>query len=158
MVIGGGDAAFENALILAETASKITLVHRNEDFRARSEFVKRVQRNSKIEILTNSVVKKIIGNERVEVIEIQNSLTDEMKILPVEAVLIRIGVEPNTKIFRGQIELDESGYIKINQNCQTNLQNIFAVGDVANPLAPTISSAVGMGATTAKVIEALLHS
>ncbi len=158
VVVGGGDAAFENALILADVASKVTLVHRNEDFRARSEFIERAQSNSKIKILTNSAVKKFIGNEQVEAIEIQNLQTKETHILSVEAVLIRIGVEPNTEIFRGQIELDKSRYIKINQNCETNLQNIFAVGDVANPLSPTISSAVGMGATAAKVIAALLHS
>ncbi len=156
-VIGGGDAAFENALILAETASKVTLVHRGEDFRARSEFVEQAQSISKIEILTNSFVKKIIGKEQVEAIELQNLQTNETLILSVEAVLIRIGVEPNTAIFRGQIELDENGYIKINQNCETNLQNIFAVGDVATPLSPTISSAVGTGATAAKVIAALLN-
>ncbi|MEO8074168.1 MAG: FAD-dependent oxidoreductase [Acidobacteriota bacterium] len=157
-VIGGGDAAFENALILAEAASRVTLVHRNEDFRSRSEFVERVQSSPKIKILTNSVVEKFIGNEQVEAIEIRNLQTKEAHILSVEAVLIRIGVEPNTEIFRGQIELDKSRYFKINQNCETNLQNIFAVGDVANPLSPTISSAVGMGATAAKVIAALLHS
>ncbi|CAN5427125.1 thioredoxin-disulfide reductase [soil metagenome] len=156
-IIGGGDAAFENALILAETAAKVMLIHRGKDFRARSEFVEQAQNSSKIEILTNSVVKKIIGNAQVEALEIQNSQTNETRILPVEAVLIRVGVEPNTEIFRGQIELEKNGYIKINQNCETNLQNIFAVGDVANPLSPTVSSAVGTGATAAKVIATLLN-
>ena len=155
-IIGGGDAAFENALILAETAAKVTLVHRGADFRARSKFVERAENNPKIEILTNSIVKRFTGNEQIEAMEIQNSRTNKTRVLSVETVLIRIGVEPNTKIFRGQIELDENGYIEINQNCETNLQNIFAVGDVANPLSPTVSSAVGMGATAAKVAAALL--
>ncbi len=157
-IIGGGDAAFENALILAETASKVTLIHRSEDFRARSEFVEEVKSNPIVEVLTGSVVKKITGNKQVEALEMQNSQTNETRILPVEAVLIRIGVAPNTEIFHGQIELDENGYIKINQNCETNVKNIFAVGDVANPLAPTVSSAVGMGATAAKVLATLLNS
>ncbi len=157
-IIGGGDAAFENALILAETASKVTLVHRGKDFRARSEFVEQAESNPKIEICTNSVVKKITGNEQVEAMEIFNSQLNETRLLPVEAILIRIGVEPNTEIFRGQIGLDKSGYIKINQNCETSLQNIFAVGDVSNPLSPTVSSAVGTGATAAKVVATLLNS
>lgn len=157
-VIGGGDAAFENTLILAETAAKVTLVHRSGDFRARSEFVEQAQSNPKVEILTNSIVKKIIGNEQVEALEIQNLQTSEMRTLAVGAVLIRIGVEPNTEIFRGKAALDKDGYIKINQNCQTNLPNIFAVGDVANPLSPTVSSAVGTGATAAKIIKTLLKS
>jgi thioredoxin reductase len=75
-----------------------------------------------------------------------------------EAILIRVGVEPNTKLLRGKLDLDENGYVKINQNCETNIKRIFAVGDAANPLAPTVSSAVGMGATAAKVIFALLKS
>lgn len=157
-IVGGGDAAFENALILAETASKVTLVYRGENFRARTEFVGQAENNSKIEILTNSVVKEIIGNKKVKAIEVFNPQTRETQLLTVETILIRIGVEPNTEIFRGQIELDASGYIKINQNCETNLQKIFAVGDVANPLAPTVSSAVGMGATAAKVVATLLNS
>ena len=77
---------------------------------------------------------------------------DEIFQIAVEAIVIRIGVEPNTELFRGQIELDNDNYIKINSRCETNLENVFAVGDVANPLAPTISSAIGMGATAAKVV------
>ncbi len=73
-------------------------------------------------------------------------------MLNVEAVLLRVGVEPNTEILGGKIKLDEDGYIKINQNCETNVKGIFAVGDVANPFAPTVSSAVGMGATAVKTL------
>ena len=156
-IIGGGDAAFENALILAETARSVFLIHRNADFRARPEFIEQATSNPKIEILTNTIVQKIIGNERVEAVELKNAQTNETRVLPVEAILIRIGVEPNTKLVRGQIQLDKNGYIKVNQNCETNISGVFAIGDVANPLAPTISSAVGMGATVAKVITTLLN-
>lgn len=155
-IIGGGDAAFENALILAETTSEVILVHRRERFRARAEFIEQATGNPKIKILTNSIAQKIIGKRRVEAVELKNTQTNETQILPVEAILIRVGVEPNTKLLRGKIALDKNGYIKINQNCETNISGIFAVGDAANPLAPTISSAVGTGATAAKVIFALL--
>ena len=157
-IIGGGDAAFENALILAETASEVILIHRSKDFRARTEFVEQAKRNPKIKILINTIAQKIIGEQRVEAAEIKNAQTNETQILPVEVILIRVGVEPNTKFLRGKIDADESGYININQNCETNINGVFAVGDVANPLAPTVSSAVGMGATAAKVIFALLKS
>ncbi|MDQ3088738.1 MAG: NAD(P)/FAD-dependent oxidoreductase [Acidobacteriota bacterium] len=157
-VIGGGDAAFENALILAETASEVILIHRNHYFRARAEFVEQAKRHPKIKILTNSIAQKIIGNERVEAVELKHAQTNKTQILPAEAILIRVGVEPNTKLLRGKLDLDENGYVKINQNCETNIKRIFAVGDAANPLAPTVSSAVGMGATAAKVIFALLKS
>ena len=154
-VIGGGDAAFENALILAEKASQVTIIHRGETFRARPEFTKRVKNNSKIKIFPATVTEEILGDENVQALKLRNTQTGKTFIAPFESVLIRIGVEPDTAIFRGQIELDRKGYIKINQNCQTNISGIFAVGDVASPLSPTISTAVGMGATAAKVIYEL---
>ncbi len=151
-VVGGGDAAFENALILAETASEITLVHRGENFRARAEFVEPARMNPKIRILTETIVEKIVGGERIEKIELENLKTKESSMLAVDFILRRIGVEPITEFLGGAIDLDNHGYIKINQNCETNIKGIFAIGDVANPLAPTISSAVGMGATAVKAI------
>ncbi|HEX8198414.1 MAG TPA: FAD-dependent oxidoreductase [Pyrinomonadaceae bacterium] len=150
-VVGGGDAATENALILAERAAKVYLVHRSRDFRARTEFLDKIRENPKIETLRETRVNKILGGEAVEKIELQNRAGEAFQIA-VEAIVIRIGVEPNTELFRGQIELDSGNYIKIDSRCETNLENVFAVGDVANPIAPTVSSAVGMGATAAKVI------
>ena len=157
VVIGGGDAALENALILSETASTITLTHRRTDFKARIEFLEKARNNPKIKILTDTTVKKIHGCEQVEAVELQNPTAKQTQIVPAEIVLVRIGVEPNTNILRGEIELDEQGYIKINSSCETNVENVFAVGDVANPLAPTVSGAVGMGATAAKVISSRLE-
>lgn len=154
-IVGGGDAALENALILAETARKILLVHRRKDFRARDEFLDQARQNSKIEIFTESVLSKIGGESAIEFVEINRA--GEFLRLPVDAVLIRAGVEPNTELFRdGKLKFNESGYIKIDSRCETNVADVFAVGDVANPLAPTVSSAVGMGATAAKVIYSKL--
>lgn len=158
LVVGGGDAAFENALILAESAEKVTLVHRRKAFSARREFVEQAGRHPKIKILTETSVQKISGNERLESVELKNAATGEILRLPVTALLIRIGVEPNTELLRGKLELDASGYVEINRNCETSVKGVFAVGDVANPLAPTISSAVGMGATAAKAIFSWLNS
>jgi thioredoxin reductase (NADPH) len=157
LVVGGGDAALENALILAETAELVTLVHRREDFRARREFVERVKNHPKIEVSTGTSVRKIFGKEQIEGVELEKTNGGAERILPVDALLIRIGVEANTEIFRGKIKLDESGYIEINRNCETSVEGVFAVGDVANPLAPTVSSAAGMGATAAKVIFSWLN-
>jgi len=152
LIVGGGDAAFENALILSETASRVTLAHRGKNFRARSEFVEQVKNHPKIEILTETVIREIIGEEKVEAVRLENLKTGETRDFAVEAILIRIGVEPNTEFLRGKIDLDENGYIKINENCETSVSGVFAVGDVANPLAPTVSTAVGMGATAVKTI------
>jgi thioredoxin reductase (NADPH) len=152
LVVGGGDAAFENALILSETAASVTLVHRQANFRARCEFVEQVKINPKINVLTETIVRKITGSERVESVELESLKSKEIFVRNIEAVLIRVGVEPNTNFLRGKLKLDKQGYIEINQNCQTSVEGIYAVGDAANPLSPTVSSAVGMGATAAKSI------
>jgi thioredoxin reductase (NADPH) len=157
LIVGGGDAAFENALILSENAAQATLVHRSRDFRARAEFIEQVENNPKIKILTETVVREIIGKEKVEAVKLKNLQTNEDFDIQVEAVLIRIGVEPNTLFLRGKLDLDEKGYIKIDSFCETSEKGIFAIGDAANPISPTISSAVGMGATAAKAIFAQLN-
>lgn len=153
LIVGGGDAAFENALILAETAADVTLVHRGKFFRARAEFIEQARNNPKIKITTETVLKKIIGDERVKAAELENPQTKQNFTIAVETILVRIGVEPNTDFLRGTIDLDENGYIKIDCYCETNVKDVFAVGDAANPLAPTVSSAVGMGATAVKTIS-----
>jgi thioredoxin reductase (NADPH) len=151
-IVGGGDAALENALILSETASQVFLVHRRKEFRARTEFIEKVLDNEKIKIFTETFVKAILGNETVNSIEVQHFGSGETTNLPIDFILLRIGVEPNTELFRKALKLDENHYIEINSNCETEIENVFAIGDVSNPLAPTISSAVGMGATVAKVL------
>jgi thioredoxin reductase (NADPH) len=157
-IVGGGDAAFENSLILAETAAKVFLVHRGKDFRARPKFTDKVLENLKIQVLNETVVTKFIGDEQLKAVELKNLSTNKTSVLQTDAVLIRIGVAPETEIFRREIESDEQGYIKIDSRCETSIKGVFAVGDAANPAAPTISSAVGMGATAAKAIFAALNS
>jgi thioredoxin reductase (NADPH) len=158
LIVGGGDAAFENALILAENASHVTLIHRRKDFRARSEFIEQVEQHPKIKIFTETTVQKITGNEQIESVAINNLISNETQMLPIDVLLIRIGVEPNTEQFQGTLELDKNGYIEVNRNCETNLEKVFAVGDVANPISLTVSTAVGTGATAAKAIFSLLNS
>lgn len=158
LIVGGGDAAFENALILAETAAAVTLIHRRKDFRAREEFIEKVKKHPKITIITEASVQKISGKARVESVELKNQATGEIQTLPVDSILIRIGVEPNTEQLPKKLKIDKSGYIEIDKSGETNIKGVFAVGDVANPLAPTISSAAGMGATAAKAIFSRLNS
>jgi thioredoxin reductase (NADPH) len=158
LIVGGGDAAFENALILAEKAEKVTLVHRRHDFRARAEFIEQVKNHPKVTILTGTVVQEISGGRQVESARLKTAATGETQILPADAVLIRIGVEPNTEIFRGKLKLDRAGYVEISRDCETSVAGVYAVGDVANPLAPTLSSAAGMGATAAKAIFSWINN
>lgn len=157
-VIGGGDAAVENALLLADVCPTVTLVHRGKKLRARREFVEQLQTNHCITVFTESVISRIIGNEEVEAVEIQRKEAIKPFQMAVRGVLIRIGVEPNTDSFRDQLQLDEKGYIVVTSQQETTLTNVFAIGDVSNPMASTISGATGAGATAAKVIADRLQS
>ena len=157
-VVGGGDAAVENALLLAEVCPTVTLIHRGKKLRARREFVERLQATHRITVFTESVLTRIIGDETVQAVEIQRKVGLKPFQVAVRGVLIRIGVEPNTQLFREQLETGEKGYIKVNGAQESSVPMVFAVGDVSNPIAPTISGATGDGATAAKVIAARLNA
>jgi thioredoxin reductase (NADPH) len=151
-VIGGGDAAAENALLLAEVCPTITIVHRGKSLKARREFVERLHSNHCITVFTESIVTGILGNEELEAVEIRRKDALKPFQMAVRGVLVRAGFEPNSELFREELQLDERGYIVVTGQQGTNVSNVFAVGDVSNPLAPTISGATGAGATAAKVI------
>jgi len=151
-VIGGGDAAAENALLLAEVCPTVTLVHRGKKLRSRREFTEQLHTNHCITVFPESVVRRIIGDEQVEAVEIERAGAIKPFQMAVQGVIVRIGFEPNTESFRDQIDLGERGYVRVDARQETTVTNVFAIGDVASPLAPTISGAVGAGATAAKVI------
>jgi len=156
-VIGGGDAAAENALLLAEVCPTVTVVHRGKKLRARREFVEQLQPNHRITVFTESVVTRIIGEDQVQAVEVLRKEGLKPFQLAVRGVLIRIGVQPNTELFADQIQLDEGCYVAVNGEQETSVPFVFAIGDVANPLAPTIAGATGAGATAAKVIASRLN-
>src|SRR5215213_1702528 len=150
-IIGGGDAAAENALLLAEVCPTVTVVHRGKSLRARREFTERLGTDHRVTVFTEATVRRIIGEEKVEAVEILRAGAIKPFQMAVGGVLVRIGVEPNTELFRDQVHIDERGYIVVTGEQETSIGNVFAVGDVSNPLAPTISGATGAGATAAKV-------
>jgi thioredoxin reductase (NADPH) len=152
LIVGGGDAALENALILADFASKVYVTHRRSDLSARSTFFEKAKLNPKIEFRLETVINTIKGDSKVESVELTNLTNGKIEDLAAEIVLVRIGVEPNTNILKGLIDLDPKGYIQINSNCETSTSGIYAIGDAANPVAPTISTATGTGATAAKAV------
>lgn len=157
VIIGGGDAAVENALILSETASRVIVVHRRDVFTARRELVDRLSRSANIEVRFNTQVSAILGGETVESVVLDDTKTGKQTKCFVDNLLIRIGVTPNTDIFRGQIPLDDFGYIQVNSICSTDLDGVYAIGDVANRLAPTIGAAVGDGTIATKSIARTLR-
>src|SRR5260370_1266388 len=155
-VIGGGDAAAENALLFAEACPTVTLVHRGKKLRARREFTEQLRTNHCITVFPESVVRRIIGRDQVEAVEIERAAAIKPFQMAVQGVIVRVGFEPNTELFRDQLEIDDRAYSFISSQQETSAENVFAVGDVANPLAPTISGAVGGGATAARGIASRL--
>jgi thioredoxin reductase (NADPH) len=156
-VIGGGDAAAENALLFSEVCPTVTMVHRGRRLSARREFAEALATNHCVTVFKESQVQRIIGNDEIEAVEILRGGAIKPFQMAVKGVLVRIGVEPNTDLFREQLNIDERGYVIVNGQQETNVTNVFAIGDVANRLAPTVSGAVGAGATAAKVISARLQ-
>lgn len=156
-VVGGGDAAVENALLLSEVCATVTLIHRRKKLRARSEFVERLRGEHCITVFTEAELLRVIGNERVEAVEIKRHGALKPFQMAVGGVLVRVGYEPNTELFREQFATDEGGYVVVTHEQETSVDNVFAIGDVASPLAPTVSGATGAGATAAKIIAARLH-
>lgn len=157
-IIGGGDAAVENAVLMSEVCATVTLVNRSKAPRARREFREQLGANHCITVFNEAVVTRILGNAEVEAVEIQRKDAIKPFQMAVKGVLIRIGVEPNCDLFKEQVTLADQGYVVITGQQETSVTNVFAVGDVSNPLAPTIVSAAGAGATAAKVIAKRLQS
>ena len=156
-VVGGGDAAAENALLLAEVCPTVTMVHRGRKLGARREFAERLGTNHCITVFRESSVQRIIGNAEVEAVEILRGGAIKPFQMAVKGVLVRVGFAPNTELFSDQLQVDDRGYVVVNGQQETSVANVFAVGDVANPEAPTISGAVGAGATAAKMIASRLQ-
>ncbi|MET0622511.1 MAG: FAD-dependent oxidoreductase [Pyrinomonadaceae bacterium] len=158
LVVGGGDAAAENALLLAETCATVTLVHRGRSLRARPEFAERLRGEHRVTVFNETTLERILGGERVESAEMLRAGALKPMRMAVRGVLVRVGVEPNTELFGGQLHTDERGYVVVTGEQETSAEMVFAVGDVSNPRAPTVSGAAGAGATAAKVIASRLST
>jgi thioredoxin reductase (NADPH) len=151
-VIGGGDSAVQNSLLLARICPSVTLIHRSDRYRARPDWLKEARENPRIRIIDNAEAKAIEGGDHVERLIIEDIRTGESKSIETEGVFIRVGVAPNTELFRGQIELDDAGFIKTDQRRRTSADMIYAAGDVCRPFSLSVATAVGHGAIAAKDI------
>ena len=157
-VVGGGNTAVEEALYLTSFARSVTLIHRRDTLRADKAMQEKLFKNRKISIEWNSIIEEIIGNENplnMTGLKIKNIKNDNSKILNVEGLFIAIGHKPNTDLFKGQIELDKDGYI-ITQNTATNIEGVFAAGDVQEPNYRQAIVAAGSGCKAALQVEKYL--
>ena len=157
-VIGGGDTAVEEALFLTKFASRIYLVHRRDKLRATKLLQERAWSEEKIEIIWDSIPKRIVGEAGVEGIDLKNVKTGEESHLPVQGVFVFIGYRPNNELVKGLLECDERGFVVTNKYMETSETGVFAAGDITSKLLRQISTAVGDGATAAFAAERYLES
>ena len=158
VVVGGGDSALTEALFLTKFAKEITIIHRRNALRATKIYQERAFANPKIDFLWNSVVEEIRGNQTVESVIVKNVISGEVTEVPTEGVFMFIGIEPKTAFLKGVVEMDESGYIAVDENnLQTSIDGIFAAGDARKKLLRQVATAVGDGATAAFAAEKYLE-
>lgn len=158
VVVGGGDAAIEEAIALAKFAQKVIVIHRRDELRATKILQERAFENYKIGFLWDTVIQEILGKERVEGVRLKNVKTGEESELKTDAVFIAIGHKPNTGIFRGEIELNEKGYVKVVNETETSVEGVFIAGDVGDDRYRQAVTAAGSGCKAALDAEKYLES
>ncbi len=158
IVVGGGDTAMEEATFLTKFAKKVTLVHRRNEFRATKIMLDRARANAKIEFLTPYVIEHVddVEKKSVELVKLRNVETNELKTVAVEGVFVAIGHDPNTKIFKGQLEMNADGYLITHDGAKTNIEGVFAAGDVQDHHYRQAITAAGSGCMAAMDAEKFL--
>ncbi|TDI53082.1 MAG: thioredoxin-disulfide reductase [Acidobacteria bacterium] len=150
IVVGGGDTAMEEALFLTKFASKVTIIHRRDEFRASPIMVKRAVNHPNIDIIWDSVVEEVLGDTLVTGALIRNVKTDEVTTFNADGIFIAIGHVPNTKVFDGVLDLDDTGYIVTEPGTPvTSITGVFAAGDVTDKIYRQAVTAAGMGCQAA---------
>lgn len=151
-VVGGGDSAMEEALVLANVASHVTILHRRDMLRASEVMQKRAREHPKISFLLNSEITEVKGEQRVEKAMVKDNKTDEVKEIPVDGIFVAIGHIPNTKVFQG-IEVDDQGYVIVHDHYHTNIPGVFVAGDVHDRSYRQAITAAGFGCAAALETE-----
>ncbi|MFC3849528.1 thioredoxin-disulfide reductase [Corynebacterium hansenii] len=149
-VIGGGDSAMEEATFLTKFAKSVTIVHRREEFRASAIMEERARANDKIRFATNKVVEEVVGEGSVTSLKLKDTVTGEISELPVTAMFVAIGHDPRSQMIVDQVDLDESGYVKVEApSTRTSVPGVFAAGDLVDSHYQQAITAAGTGCTAA---------
>jgi thioredoxin reductase (NADPH) len=158
VVVGGGDSAMEEALFLTRFGSEVIVVHRRDSLRASKIMAERALNHEKIGFIWNSAVEEVVGEHNTTALRVKNLVTGDESTLPADALFIAIGHDPNTAIFRGQITLDDAGYIVSEDGVRTNVEGVFVGGDVYDIRYKQAVTAAGMGCKAAIDAEKYLES
>ena len=157
-VVGGGDAALEDAIFLARLCEKVYIVHRRDKLRGAKRLQERLQALENIEFVWNSETVAIEGNAQVEALRLRQTKTGEEKRLDVDGVFIAVGIAPESELYAGQLELDEQGYIRADESGQTSVPGVFAAGDVRTKALRQILTAASDGANCVASAERYLQA
>ena len=149
VVVGGGDSALEEALFITRYASSVTIIHRRDTLRAGAILQKRALEHPKINIVWDTVVTETMGKDKLEALKLKNVKTGEETMLETDGLFIFIGHTPNTQMFKGQLEMSDLGYIKVNDKMETSVTGVFAAGEAADPHFRQVVTSAGMGAAAA---------
>jgi thioredoxin reductase (NADPH) len=153
VVVGGGDSALEEALFLTRFATRVDVIHRREELRAGQTLQKRALANEKIHFIWNTVIEEILGDQAVKAVRLHNLKTGETTEYPTDGVFIFIGHNPNSDLFKGQLERDEFGYVITDRQMRTNVEGVFAAGEVQDRFFRQVATSVGQGTAAAMSAE-----
>jgi len=156
LVVGGGDSALEEGIFLTRFASRVRIIHRRDQLRAGYTLQERAARNEKIEFIWNTVVTEINGNGAVEVVQVKNENTGQVSTLKTDGVFIYVGHYPNSRLFKGKLEMDEHGYLITDRRTGTSVPGVFAAGEIADPIFRQVISSAGDGCRAAMEVEKYL--
>ena len=157
IVVGGGDSAVEEAIFLTKFAKNVQVVHRKDKLRASRILQERAFDNPKIKFLWNTVIADISGDKKVHAVTLQDAKSNETRKVDVGGIFIAIGHDPNTQVFKGQLDMDEAGYLKLQNHTHTNVEGVFAAGDVHDHRYRQAVTAAGFGCMAALDVEKYLQ-
>ena len=153
-IVGGGDTAVSDALYLSALCSKVYLVHRRDQFRAAATLVDRIRRAENVELVLDSTVVGLSGEDRLSAVTVENKFTKERRELPVSGLFVAVGILPRTELIEGQVALDEGGFIVTDKYMQTSVPGVFAAGDIRNtPLRQVVTACADGAVAATKAIE-----
>jgi thioredoxin reductase (NADPH) len=156
IVVGGGDSAFQEGLFLTKFGKRVRIVHRRDDFRAGATLQKHAKENPKIEFVTNTVVEKIAGNGKVDQVVFKNVKTGKQTPSDVDGVFIFVGHLPNSQLFKGQLAMNDEGYLIVNERLHTNVPGVFAAGEIHDNWFKQAITSAGFGCMAAMEAEKYL--